>query len=807
MFNVRVLKVIRLKLFGVLLLISTPAFSSNEVLSKWEINAAGDTLDQSSLHLVNSVGAGVTGGIYAAGTNKLMPGFISGRLPTPTPTSTPTMTPTSTNTPTQTPTNTLTNTPTQTPTSTSTNTQTPTNTLTCTPTSTNTLTQTPTFTGTPTLTNTATPTDSPSNTVTNTPSSTLAPSVTDSPSNTATDTPSLAPSTTATDSPSSTDTPTTVPPTETLSPTNTAGETPPTTTPTNSSTATATNTPSPTDTSPPTATHTLGTVPIPTQVMARAGADAITLTWQPGGASAGAAVTYQVYRAEAAAGPWILQTGTVVDCRYLDQGLAPGATWYYYVTAVWDSQDSSPSDVAHATVGHIQVYVPDVHAVPGQQLRLQVAFSSAYGVSGSAITLWVDYPDEIFTYDHWEKSPILRTFQYPQPNVEGGVFRLAGIDFEGQPLVGEGRILELIGTISPEAAIGSIYDVTFVQASLFDPHINALAVESINGRIIIEPAYRFGDVNGDQAVNAGDALAAGWLAVARTGFPGYDPVKSRMAADVNADRQVDAADVILILRMAAGYPLNPVETTTKRALAQANPATYTLQLSSATMTAGASTELQLSAADVTGIAGGTFRLDFDPVQLAVDSLHVAEFANSQLWRLVYEKHDGFVTLNLAGLENATGGGPLARIVVSAVGGFVGESAVRLTQAKLARQFGEDARWDAQVVVSSGNVMVVEPSPTPTITPVSPDTPTHTPTVTIAPNTPTDTPTAPDTSTPTLSPTIALENTPTATASFSEFDFNHDGKVGGADLFGLAGQWHAPYGLLELMEYFRQARRP
>jgi hypothetical protein len=67
-------------------------------------------------------------------------------------------------------------------------------------------------------------------------------------------------------------------------------------------------------------------------------------------------------------------------------------------------------------------------------------------------------------------------------------------------------------------------------------------------------AAAMGDINGDSAVNSGDAILALRIAAGLLiGSPPHTPTATEIsAADVNHDAKNTSADVILILQMAAG---------------------------------------------------------------------------------------------------------------------------------------------------------------------------------------------------------------------------------------------------------------
>lgn len=77
-----------------------------------------------------------------------------------------------------------------------------------------------------------------------------------------------------------------------------------------------------------------------------ASAHQITVTWT---ASTTPNVTYNVYRATAAAGPWTAITTGLSVLTFTDTTATPGTQYFYEVDSVLGTNLSGPSNVANAT--------------------------------------------------------------------------------------------------------------------------------------------------------------------------------------------------------------------------------------------------------------------------------------------------------------------------------------------------------------------------------------------------------------------------------------------------------------------------
>lgn len=432
------------------------------------------------------------------------------------------------------------------------------------------------------------------------------------------------------------------------------------------------------------------------------------LSWSLPHAQERSSLTFRVCQGTSAQGPWEILAEGLSEEEFQHRGVMFGRNYWYSVTG-WDqNQLTAVSNLVSATAGEVEVMIPEIGARPGESVRIPLAISNAFGIIG--FTTWLEYPANLLTVSGWEPCTLMNPPEDLSVEMDSGKFRLTFIGSASAPLSGRGRLYELRGAVPAGAPLGSSGTLTLAKAAFYDRNIHALTVVKTSAKIVVSNQCFAGDVNSDGDVDAGDVLAAGWLAVGRQTFPGFSGSASYRAADVNVDQAVDGADSTLILRITTGKPLNP---SSKRerldyqsSLARA-PGAYELRLSDATIVAGATGEIYLSVPDLRGLSSCTTRLNYDERALAVEAVRLTPFAHSQQLRLSYANQAGSLRVCVAGAENITaGGGALVSLTARAIQPAPGTSVIVIRQAKLARQYGENASWNAEVMTYPGVVRVI-----------------------------------------------------------------------------------------------------
>ena len=563
-------------------------------------------------------------------------------------------------------------------------------------------------------------------------------SATHTPTPTATDTPThtWTPSPTPTDTPTDTWTPT---PTGTETPTETA-----TPTPTETLTFTPTETPTLTDTPDPDIPST------PQNLRAVPGGDSISLEWDAN--TEDDLVGYYVYRGGTVDGQFSrLNQIPLTSPRYLDPGLTKDAHYCYKVSAV-DEQglESPPTEALCATVGQMRVWTPDVFGRPGEVVRIPVNIANANGIIDNGLTIEIDtrncVTDGLLEFLCAERTGLTPYHQFYVRDmhdtievIEPGYIRITTLTPSGIPLTGEGHLIDLYYRVPDDAPDGSTCDFYFGHdyqpQNLLGVRLFTLDADGFPVRIPVDYSdtstlyiddswrYRPGDIyplctetppGPDGYVDPGDIYLALLIATGHID-PNICP-RILDAGDINGDGYIDCADVTMITRIAAGLPINPPQDVecllnipippTKSTL-EDSPISYTVRVLQTGLTEEGTAEVSIWIDNAMGISGADVQLNFNRFIAEAVSVDKGDLAAdfTPAWKA--EEGSGVIQISLARKENLpAGGGTLATIRFKAAetGMACAKTPLVLAHVKLARQYGEDAVWNAEINKVNGELV-------------------------------------------------------------------------------------------------------
>jgi hypothetical protein len=437
-----------------------------------------------------------------------------------------------------------------------------------------------------------------------------------------------------------------------------------------------------------TVTRTEVTVPIPTGFRARAGATSIFLTWDA--SFDYSVIGYNVYRDAALDGPYTtrLNTTPLAKPSFEDTGVVQATTYYYKVTAVTaDPFESDKSDAAWATPGQVVVRIPDVRGNPGDPVRLPINFDCAWGIAGSGMMIYLSYDTSLLTFVAVEKTIITENFTIFGDVVENGLVGIAGVG--GGTLVGEGRILDVVFTVAPEATLGATGGFSFTNMVMFDYAAQQLDVDfSDTATFTVSSQYVLGDLNGDGAVDLLDAILAQQIADGQ-----LVPTQVQLdAGDINGDGVIDSADVTLILRMILGLPINP-----EGKGGDAKLGAYAVTVVDASGGPGMTVGVPVYLNDATGVAGADLTLTFDPTVFDVANVTLGTLTSG--FELDWHAEAAVVSISLASdtaLSSGSGSLCVVRFHVNP-SATPRETLINPASVKLSGQYGDDLAWKALVV--------------------------------------------------------------------------------------------------------------
>lgn len=308
----------------------------------------------------------------------------------------------------------------------------------------------------------------------------------------------------------------------------------------------------------------------PTGLVATPGANSIQLDWDASWQSR--IRGYFVYRALAGAGPFDRLLADYVPLpSYLDTAVNAATLYYYQVSGVsyfflpGNSQprevESLPSDIASSAAGKVILSVRPVHGNPGQRVKIKLSIENAMGVSGNSMQIKVAY--DATKLQPWAQvQPAERTvlstglsqnltFTDNGPTATGELV-INGTAGSLEP--GSGKLFTLQFKVGATVPHGSVLGVTITQATMRDLNGNALAIEILPlDQPETDTSYIDGDLTGDGVVTSADRQLLKDLIKPKSRAPTADEL---MAGDLNGDGGLDEKDLVLLLRLLAGLPLD-----------------------------------------------------------------------------------------------------------------------------------------------------------------------------------------------------------------------------------------------------------
>jgi len=520
-------------------------------------------------------------------------------------------------------------------------------------------------------------------------------------------------------------------PTPTSTPTDTPTETP-TATPTDTPTRTPTQTPTQTPTRTPTNTPTYtpepiitvpaGKISVPTGLKAVAGANSISLTWNPNPESFLGG--YNLYRDTAAGGLFTkkVNSGLINNVAYTDTTVQSGQTYYYRLTAVdqRDKGENPKSPPAWATAGKIRIWMSDYRGKPGDTVRLRINVDNGNGILGNGISIFTKFDPTLLTFKGVENAVISDKLLVISnvPVDPGNEVRMIAVEQTGLTLSGEGHIFDILFQVSSTASRGDTATNKFSSVEMVDSAGTPLSVDySATATFTVDPYYILGDINGDGNVSTSDVVTALQISLGK-----IQPTALQVSAgDINGNGVIDIGDVVLIMRIIVGLPLNP-STNEGASMSAPSPSEYTLRLPTMNVMPGDTITVPLEISNAYGLAGLKVIINYDPGILTFIDASTTDLTKNCTSKASLTQ-EGVLSISLAQDTKMSGGsGSILdirfQVPANAAPGAVGR--LKISEVSLSGEYGNFLSWSVPFSTVDGQVTVGNTSPpTATPTPSSP----------------------------------------------------------------------------------------
>ncbi|MCX7047914.1 MAG: dockerin type I domain-containing protein, partial [Candidatus Sumerlaeota bacterium] len=366
-------------------------------------------------------------------------------------------------------------------------------------------------------------------------------------------------------------------------------------------------------------TRDAGSLESPSGLRAAAGAKSVWLTWmlhtnkQVKG--------YRLYRATALAGSYqVVNSDLICNTEYMDKNLTPGTTYYYRLAAVTASGVESEWTAAVAALtGATRVFMTSARGFAGTSVTQRVTIDNPNDVSGQTFSMEVFYDPAMMYPLAVRPTALTEAFGIiwnEAPN--SGVVRAGGLGNDVQ-ITGEGNVLEIDYMIRSTAVDWSqsicrfgevILDYLLTPTQLQHLEIDNTATASLT---VAKPIL-WGDVDGNGKVQITDAAVLRMI-VLGTLTPTTEQIE---AGDMNGDRLLDSADVVLLMRYAIrGRVSDPARLALKAA---DQPAAYRVSWGAQTDLAPGRSTVPLRIDHLAGVSGMDLAFNFDDARLRLESI-------------------------------------------------------------------------------------------------------------------------------------------------------------------------------------------
>ncbi len=308
------------------------------------------------------------------------------------------------------------------------------------------------------------------------------------------------------------------------------------------------------------ATYTTTAPEAPTNVAAASGPEDVLVQWEE--QTLYTVAGYHVYRTEDGAKNAARLTDEPIRAlRYEDKYALSGAVYDYSVTAVThDGTESEPSAPARVAAGQIVLDLPLVSGLPWTVVRMPIATRNAFGISSESLQMDIEFYDceteervDVFSPDSLNAltTAITADSFAAATWLDTGLVRIEATGANGRVFTGEGRLLELVGTVNnlPE---NEVFCARIVDAALWWNNVR-LDYAATAGALVTTSECMRGDVNNNTVVEDVDANLVLDIAARHEEA---DACREQ-AGDLNMDNRLNSADATIILRLLAGWYDNP----------------------------------------------------------------------------------------------------------------------------------------------------------------------------------------------------------------------------------------------------------
>ncbi|MCX7001600.1 MAG: cohesin domain-containing protein, partial [Candidatus Sumerlaeota bacterium] len=462
-----------------------------------------------------------------------------------------------------------------------------------------------------------------------------------------------------------------------------------------------------------------GTPLSPTGLIAVSGASEVLVRWNPNMESDLAG--YNVYRDTTTTGTFTkINIALVKETSYRDTSAMSGNEYYYKVTAVdKDANESLPAGPVKAVSGLVIVTVPDISGEKGTCVRIPINVDNAAGINPWGIDIDFRYNatlvDTVTSGVKIERTAVTSNVSFIANTQEPGRIRISSIG-QADTLRGEGHLFDIYLWLRPDVPEGICGLLNFAEVKFYN-EVPALipADYTDTGLMCVSIECMQGDLNGDKMVDSADVIIALKMAVGL-----IIPIDCQMqSGDINGDGVIDSADALMIQRLSVGLPINPpqqgqgsekssIKDMTLRSLLGRKQA-ISIQVGQGQTSPGGYVFIPVEISDATGLSGLDMTIGYpsDRSTIILDSINSGSLTGN--FQKTFYYGSGYAKVSMSSqsaLTSGSGSLVVLKFRVSYTAPAPSAISITLNDIKLKGQYGDSFDWYSTIQKSDGEIQVL-----------------------------------------------------------------------------------------------------
>jgi len=355
---------------------------------------------------------------------------------------------------------------------------------------------------------------------------------------------------------------------------------------------------------------------------------------------------------------------------YDSEGLTKGESYCYQIVAKRsDGTSGETSNRACATYGQVVLWIPDTYARPGEKVIVPVNIRNANRLKIGASNIHLDYDSTVLEVDGVSQTALTEGYSWSYATLDGeGTTKRVIISSIASPppmLHGNGSLSWITFKVKGKDGDTSPLNLReFVEgiggSELYTPDDlrNPVPLALEDGTFHAGSAYMLGDVSGNGAVGAEDALLALDFASGK-----HEPTpQERSAANVNGNDSVDAGDATMILYYASHKAWPSLGKASNENVSTLSGASINLKIDNVSSAPEQTAQTVIRGTGLTNWAGSDMSIAYDTAVIEGGSFDVVKTDLTKGFSLSFnDDGKGILKLALASGTPVSGDGPIVTL--------------------------------------------------------------------------------------------------------------------------------------------------